>query len=502
MANEVGTASNMEDLFGKIITFLTTNATLVGTGQAWIPLYVKRDNLLASTTNMVEPTLDTDRKTYHTYRNDPRTLNTDNETTSKLAAFKATCVLNTSFVSMQLRVAKSVLTVRVRAPQSTTDLSTMLRNFKLQYSDNGTTWTDALSVTTAAVFTAGEWRDYALSSVGSHEYWRILVVSVQSGTTSVTWASLQLVASDGTVANQFGSEAILKGVGQGGTDEIFVGIRSEYDAFYGWYNLFLNGYSGYDSNEKSWFKQPGAIPGYEVTNGLNVPMVPTWNASIPYWFVASGRSFRFALKISTTYEAGYLGLILPYASPGQYPYPLAVGGSMVPTNTTRGTNWVYSYASYQHGVYSMPGCGAVPTVDYVDCTLYLRQPDAVWAGYGNRPSSTSNPETVVGLNTGNTAPYLTTGALRAVWPHCMSDQQAVGKRPYRDCQGGGYVFQSCILAQRLPYTAVFGELEGTYSVSGFSNASENTSVVGGKTYVVFQGAYRTSVQDYWALSLD
>ena len=29
MANEVGTASNLEDLFGKIVSFLTTNAALV-----------------------------------------------------------------------------------------------------------------------------------------------------------------------------------------------------------------------------------------------------------------------------------------------------------------------------------------------------------------------------------------------------------------------------------------------------------------------------------------
>jgi hypothetical protein len=35
MAYEIGTASNLNDLLNKLVTFLTTNATLVGLGQEW-----------------------------------------------------------------------------------------------------------------------------------------------------------------------------------------------------------------------------------------------------------------------------------------------------------------------------------------------------------------------------------------------------------------------------------------------------------------------------------
>jgi len=84
----------------------------------------------------------------------------------------------------------------------------------------------------------------------------------------------------------------------------------------------------------------------------------------------------------------------------------------------------------------------------------------------------------------------------------MNDQWASGKRPYRECLGGGYILQPCILMQRAPYSAVFGELEGTYAISGYANSPENTTTWNGKTVVVFQHAYRNTVHEFWAMSLD
>ena len=77
-------------------------------------------------------------------------------------------------------------------------------------------------------------------------YWRIIIDSVQSGTTEVSWMSMLLLEADGTVANHFGSEAILKAPGNSGNEKIYTGIRSEYDSAAGWYNLFVNGSFGND----------------------------------------------------------------------------------------------------------------------------------------------------------------------------------------------------------------------------------------------------------------
>lgn len=83
MANEVGSAANLEDLFGRIVSFLTTNATLVAANQNWTILRQRRDNIASLTTNLTEPATVPYRKTIQTCRYDPRSLNTDNETSNK-----------------------------------------------------------------------------------------------------------------------------------------------------------------------------------------------------------------------------------------------------------------------------------------------------------------------------------------------------------------------------------------------------------------------------------
>lgn len=506
MANEVGSAANLEDLFGKIVSFLTTNATLVAANQDWTIMRQRRDNIAALTTNLTEPSSDARyRTTFQTCRYDPRSLNINDENTMYQANFYASNYsTGVSHVTWQMRTAREVKTVRLRAPLANSHLTYMLRNFRLQYSDNGTAWTTALTVSSSPTYALGESKDFAVPGTpGSHVYWRILLDSIQGGsTTTVAWMNMLLLEADGTVANHFGSEVIFKAPGNSGTEEIYVGIRSEYDAAAGWYNLFMNGYTGFDANEQSWFKQPGALNMFGAQYPYAVPMVPCWDTTMPYWFVASGRSFRFGVKVSTSYEGGYLGYILPYATPGQYPYPLAVGGSLVPTDTPRSSEWRYSYAHWKHGVYPGPGVDSYAASEGRWATLYLRNPDGEWGYFGNRGDSNSQPEDIYGPNQSSSAPYAPSGSWRCVWPHAMNDQWGTGKRPYRECLGGGYILQPCILMQRAPYSAVFGELEGTYSISGYQNAAENTTTWGGKTVVVFQQAYRNTTHEFWALSLD
>lgn len=505
MANEVATATDLEDLFGRIVSFVSTNATLVAAGQNWQILRQRRDNLAALTSSLTDPADVRYRTMAQTCRYEARTLNSNDEsgTAYHNNFYAGSLVTGTSYVKMQLRTARAVATVRLRAPQYTTHLQYMLRNFRLQYSDDGTAWTTALTVSASTAFTAGEVKDYAVGgSPGSHLYWQIVIDSVQSGTTVVTWQNLLLLEADGTVANHFGSEALLKGPGVTASDEIFVGLRAEYYGAGGWYNLFLNGYTGFSSSEESFFKQPGALPGFGQPVICPVPMVPCWNAAMPYWLVADGRCIRFAVKVGTSYGGGYLGYFLPYATPGQYPYPLAVGGSLVPQDTARSSEWRYSYVSSRHAVYPMPGADSYPVAEGRYATLYARLPDGSWKYFANRPNSGGTSESYYGLNQSNSPPYAPSGAIRGVWPHTLSDQFTSGKRPYRECLGGGYLPQPCILMQNSPSVAVFGELAGTYAISGYANTAENTFTLNGVPGVVFQNAYRNSVHEHWALMLD
>lgn len=520
MANEVGTASNLEDLFGKIITFLTTNAALVAANQEWEVLRIRRDNLLSCTSNLATQVANTARKIIQTCRYDSRSLNSDNPASTDFRGTYYSGGAGTwtagSNVTWRFRQAREVKTVRLQAAQYASFSAYMFKNFRLQYSDDGSTWTTALTVSSTPNYSAAEWRDFAVPGTpGAHEYWRILQDTVQTGT-QVAWSALLLLQADGTVANQFGSEVLFKARGNAGADAIYTGIRSEYDDTAGWYNLFLNGYTGYDPSEQSWFRQPGALPGFESGSSRVVPMVPCWNSAMPYWFAASGRSFRMGLKVSTVYEGAYLGFILPWATPGQYPYPLAVGGSMAPSDVAadRSTLWRYSAADKRHGVFVGPGPSreggynnSVPSPDW--SSLYLRTQDGSWAPFQNRSAfSSDGPDVVRGVTFSATAPYPpnapSSASPRSVWPHCLNDTTgwSSGRRPWRECLGGGYLFQPCILVQGNPAPLVFGEFEGVYHVSGFQNGAENTSTVNGVPVVIMQNAYRNTVHEFWAMSLD
>lgn len=504
MANEVGTASNLEDLFGKIVSFLTTNAALVAASQQWQVLRQWRDNVVGiSVTSLVESATYNQRRILHSFRYDPRSLGTNAQTGGTGHVACSSYVAGTSQFTMQLRTAKAVANVRIYAPLDS-DTTEMLQNFRLQYSDDNSTWTTALTVNSNPVYLVGEAKTFAVPGTpGAHVYWRIIIDRKQNGSTtgSVYWRSLLLLDSGGDIVNHFGSEVLLKATGTSGTDAIYTGIRSEYDAANGWYNLFLNGYTGHDPNETSFFNQPGAINNWSAVTPLDVPMVPCWNAAMPYWFRANGRSFSFGVKVSTSFEGGYMGFILPYATPSQYPYPLAVGGSLVPQDSDRSSTWRYSYNAMWHSVFPIPGSnttsptGATPN----SSALYLRTPDGLWQSFAQRTGVTTVYEMTQSLG----SPFARSGNRTGVWPISVRNVGATApRRDYREVLGGGYLLQPLIMHQRLPTDAVWGELEGCMAISGFGNAAENTTSFAGKNYVIFQNVARTEAHEYWAMALD
>lgn len=506
MANEVGTAANLEDLFGKIVTFVTTSPALVALGQQWEVLRIHRDNVAAVTSNLTESATPSWRNIRQSFRADPRSLGSDTPEDSYLSATTLTGYsAGNSYVTMQLRAPAAVASIRVTSPGAPT--AEMLQNFRLQYSDSGTTWTTALTVSSNPTYFPAEEKTFTVpGSPGAKTYWRVVVDRKTNGSASggLVWKSLLLVGASGEIVNHFGSEVILKAPGMSGAEAVYTGLRSEYDLSNGWYNLFVNGYTGFDPNEKSWFEHPGALPHWRSpAASMDVPMVPCWDQPMAYWFAASGRSFRFGVKVSTSFEGGYLGHILPYASPSQYPYPLAVGGSLVPAPGSRGTAWRYSHNHTMHSVFPIPGCASSPasTTENVSTTLYLRTPDGVWGYVGGRAGA-GDPNALLAMTQGTNPPFPAAGMWRGVWPASARAAGANGsRRDYREVLGGGYIMQPLIIHQRGPIPAVWGELEGCFAISGFSNAAENTTVLDGITHVVLQNVARTEVHEYWALAL-
>jgi len=263
-----------------------------------------------------------------------------------------------------------------------------------------------------------------------------------------------------------GAEYIWRAPGNADSDAIFVGASAFSNAGADYYNWRLGGFTGYASGN-AFTNQPGGMTG---------PILPLWNSNIPYWFVADGKRVIIVAKVSTVFESAYLGFIDPYPSPGQWAYPLAIGGMLAFSAEPAATspNWRWSYAGNEHHAFfkGFPG-------DAVDAasSLRLRKPDGTWRGFGSSfAASASFP-----------------GAL---WP------AASGMTDLRPNMDGTYPMFPIIATENDGTTTnVFGELAGVMATTGHLNTAENTITVGRETWLVIQNAHRTTKTDYAAVRL-
>lgn len=484
MAYQIGTTNlssgpnHVEDLFNKLVDFVSTDPTLVAAGQNWTVLRRVTRNLAALNTNISQ----SNKAIVDTMAYDPRIHNGESFISSGASFYSSNISSNNSFFEAVLYQPREVRSIRIVGSYAYTDYH--MRGYDLYYSDDGVTYTLSGSISRSYNLAPGqEVIDY-FPAVGPHKYWKVVVTATWSNYPGyVAWSTFLMFDGAGEAVNLYKSEVFLKGPGASGTDEIFVGIRTRGET------LFLNGYTGYDNTKTSWFDQPGALNQW-------LPVVPAWGQPMPYWFVATGRAIRFATKVSTVYESGYLGFLRTYSTPGQYPYPLAIGGSGISNGS-----YAYSAVSYNRGVYCMPGGENTSTDNGSDGqgSLSIRFPEGSWRSFCNYKTYYVDYSTILGPRYSDSS--FDSYGLRTVWPHCVLGQH--NNRPIiRPCTDGAYLFTPCIPVARSPAVMMLGELEGTYHVSGVNNASENTAVVNGKTYVIFHNTYRITSNDFWALSLD
>jgi hypothetical protein len=266
-----------------------------------------------------------------------------------------------------------------------------------------------------------------------------------------------------TVNRREVDKVFLQGPGLSATDEVFVLVKTYFDAGADYYNWQLNGADAYSDSAD-----------YESQLNLSAnAYVPLWNSAIPYWFVANGRRFIVVAKISTTYQSCYAGLVLPFATPLEYPYPLLIGGSA--SNAT--DRWSGATNTSTH---------------FVDpaAATYLRHVDAAYNAYNNIRS---------GINAAasdyTTHPYggYDSNYASSFWALLHNDPS------------GAYPLWPITLQDTNIYSATKGViaiLDGCYALSGFSNAAENIVQVDGVDHLVVQNVFRTGISDYWALKLE
>ena len=239
---------------------------------------------------------------------------------------------------------------------------------------------------------------------------------------------------DDTLVNH---ELILKAPGLSGTEAIYLGLRCYQNANADYYNLTAAGFLGY-------------VPGnaFQGQPGACLRGMPAHNTRIDYWLTLNGQRLVLAIKAGTpVYESMYLGKILPYARPSQFPYPLVVGGCLTGETATR-----FSETTHRCWVKGNSG---------FDC-VRLRSNNGSWVSFANFPWNNAN------------------------WLHA------------RDTNGA-YVLTPAILVGD---GNVYGELDGVFHISGFNNAVENIVEIGGRQHLVMQDVWRTGHFDYYAIRLD
>jgi hypothetical protein len=275
------------------------------------------------------------------------------------------------------------------------------------------------------------------------------------------WTSLRRVA---------GSEMIWQAPGNGGLDQIIVGAKTFSNVGADYYNWRLGGFTAYNSPD-AFNAQPGYVGGASQANSS--PVLTLWNSTTPYWFIASGRRVIVIAKVSTVYAAAYLGFLASYMAPGSFPYPLIVGGNLAfsgaePVATDASWRWSYTGADIRN--FAIPQ--ATISVSY-ESTLQLRLTTGSWRGFDINPL-----DQVFGR----------------VWPFAY-----VETNDWRPNLDGGYPLLPVVLFDATPN--VYGELDGVYATSGFSQGSENTITVGGIPYLVVQNVFRNTKADFFAVRL-
>lgn len=245
-------------------------------------------------------------------------------------------------------------------------------------------------------------------------------------------------------------ECYLKAPGLSGTESIYVQLQAFNNASGGYYNWRMVGATGYNSSQ-SWVAQPGISP---------QAYMPCWNNSIPYTFIANGQRVIVIAQVGTVYESCYLGKFLPYGTPSQYPYPLAIGGSAI-ANTTK-----YSDTTYNHQAFFDP------------LALYVCWVDSTWQAVQNTNGGGG------AVSSFNVFPFRYVAG-QPTWMTTNLD--------------GSYPVFAARLEMTSPSTNVVGELDGVYFTPGVSQSSGSTITIGGSTYTVLQNIFRTGTNNFAAI---
>ena len=458
MAWETGTASDHLDLMNKIHSFLTTNAALVAANQQWTSLRVPTQFPFQTVPTNGRIAFQTTGASVNTYA-DPWPQGVP----AALARFsiKGNLVCPTTGTYNFSLLCRSKVQILI---------DDVLVFERYTAGTNGSTYPATMF---SKSLTAGQHVfevRYVLDTNNPNS--EFLAVGWQKpGDGSITtipaaaysglmlnWATLYgEVASTQQAFNTVYAdrECALVGPGLSGSDQIYIMLNTISDSVGDYYNIGIAGATTF-KNDVIMAYQPGVSPRSQCMYG--------WLQPMKYWIIASGRRFIVVAKVSTNYEAIYGGFIWPYAFPSEFPYPLAIGGSGNDRNVR------FSNTTSKHGSFWRPSSYGAAVAN-----LTLRDTAGVWQNFSNFSDSSASPGCVYPTNND--------------YSYRPSVDNSYGLTPLSMYTPTGTAIN------------VWGELDGVFHIPGYAQSSENTLVINGVTYIVFQGGHRTAQNDYGAIAL-
>ncbi len=151
--------------------------------------------------------------------------------------------------------------------------------------------------------------------------------------------------------------------------DIFIGIRTLYSATYTAYTWLLAGYTGYTSASTTWATQPG----FSTDTYSYVSLA---NTSINYWFSINDNRITGNFEIGSSFPNMHMGLLEPFLTAAEYPYPLYICGSNArprPASESLAGGMINPGVPSTSSTYQGPG--------------RIRKPDGTWATVKNWSSA-------------------------------------------------------------------------------------------------------------------
>lgn len=308
---------------------------------------------------------------------------------------------------------------------------------------------------------------YAIATVtgglGDEAHYKVLA-AIKTLAEANGWTTLRYVD---TGADR---ELILNSAGLSGTEDIFIGFKTYQSVGADYYNMAVSCFTGYISDNT-----------FETQPGARLSGTPCHNNAVTYYLTCNAQRIAGCFKVGTpVYTHFYVGKMLPYARPGEFPSPLCTGGSFDGKEARRFSDTTYTFPYY--GYY---GFSSSSPQNYG--RMYLRRADGVWAQQFHHP--------------------FTYGYTQLRPAGTNYQMQAIILYNYDDAIKGN----------------VWGELDGVSQITGFNNGPENVLqqggtlvdqtgmtplqavqavlAAGGRAHVVLQDVGRTGFNNFIALEM-